>query len=306
MKKILLLGGLFFLMISCGQEKKNTIEAQFELLKSDVTGLNFVNDVTQTIDFNVFNYMYFYNGGGVATADFNNDGLPDIYLTSNMGENKMFLNESKMKFKDISEQAGVIGEKGWTTGATVVDINNDGLKDIYVSQIGEYENLRGSNQLYVCQKIENGIPIYKDEAAKYNLDLVGFGTQATFFDYDLDGDLDMFQVNHSIHQNGTFGRKDQFEGKQHPLSGDRLFRNDSKQGFTEVTQEAGIKSLVIGYGLGLAIGDFNNDGWADIYVGNDFHEDDYMYLNQQDGTFKDVRPGQLMHTSRFFDGGRNC
>lgn len=274
----------------------------FELLKEDRTQLHFQNEVHQDTSFNVFNYMYFFNGGGVSVGDFNNDELPDIYLTNNMGDNKLFLNEGDFKFKDVTEQAGVTGQKGWTSGVTVVDINNDGLLDLYVSQIGKYEILEGSNQLFVCQGIENGVPTYKNEAAQYKLDLVGFSTQAAFFDYDLDGDLDMFQLNHSLHQNGTFGRKDKFEGVKNELAGDKLFRNDGAKGFTEVTTQAGIKSNVIGYGLGLVTGDLNEDGWVDIYIGNDFHEDDYMYINQQDGTFKEVRKDQLMHTSRFSMG----
>ncbi len=309
MKIELKLASLFMIIFLASCQEKSTNnptsaieQPSFQLLKSEQTGLDFINEVEQTLDFNVFSYMYFYNGGGVSTADFNNDGKVDVYLTSNMDANKMFLNEGNMTFKEVTETAKVGGQKGWTSGVTVVDINNDGMQDLYVSQIGLYENIQGTNQLYVCQKIENGVPIYKDEAAKYNLDLIGFGTQATFFDYDMDGDLDMFQLNHSLHQNGTFGQKKQFEGIQHPLSGDKLFRNDGAKGFTEVTQTAGIKSTVIGYGLGLATGDLNQDGWTDIYIGNDFHEDDYLYINQKDGTFKEMRPEQLVHTSRFSMG----
>ncbi|MBX2889813.1 MAG: VCBS repeat-containing protein [Saprospiraceae bacterium] len=284
-----------------GCHQKDASPAQFQLLRKDATGLDFENVLKPTTEFNALTYMYFYNGGGVAAGDFNNDGLVDLYFTSNMGPNKLFLNEGNLKFKDVTEQAGVAGMGGWTSGVSVVDINNDGLLDIYVSQLGDFLTMKGRNQLYVCQEIKDGIPIFEDEAIPYGLDLVGFGTQAAFFDYDGDGDLDMFQLNHSVHANGTFGQKKTFQGTQHPLSGDKLMRNDGEK-FTEVTMQSGINSSVIGYGLGLAIGDLNNDGWPDIYVGNDFHENDYLYINQQNGTFREILSEATMHTSQFSMG----
>jgi enediyne biosynthesis protein E4 len=175
------------------------------------------------------------------------------------------------------------------------------MLDIYVNGVGDYQNVKGQNELWVCQKIENGIPIFENLAVRYGLDFQVFGTQAAFFDYDLDGDLDMYQLNHSLHQNGTFGQRRQFVGKQHPLAGDKLLRNDGEK-FTEVTLEAGINSTVIGYGLGVVTGDVNNDGWPDIYIGNDFHENDYLYINQQNGTFKEVLTERMQHTSRFSMG----
>lgn len=279
----------------------NNSKSQFELLTNEDTGLNFINDPQQTLDFNVFNYMYFFNGGGVSVGDFNNDGLQDVFFTSNMDANKLFINKGDLKFEDVTDQAKMAGETGWTTGTTVVDINNDGLLDIYVSQIGEYEILKGKNQLYVCQKIENGIPFYKDMASDYGLDFIGFSTQAVFFDYDLDGDLDMYQLNHSLHQNNTFGKRQSFQNKKHDLSGDKLLRNDNGV-FTDISEEANIQSTVIGYGLGIAVSDINLDGWPDIYIGNDFHENDYLYINQKDGTFKEALNDQIRHTSRFSMG----
>ncbi len=292
------------LIILCLSFACNRIEQApplFQLLRKDATGLEFENVLRQSSEFNVFNYMYFFNGGGVGAGDFNNDGLVDLYFTNNMGPNKMFLNQGGLKFKDVTEQAGVAGQDGWTSGISVVDINNDGLLDLYVGQLGEYQSIKGRNQLFICKEIKDGIPVYEDEAIYYGLDLTGFSTQAVFFDYDLDGDLDMFQLNHTLHQNGTFGARKNFEGKIHPMAGDKLLRNDNGK-FIDVTQQAGIHSTVIGYGLGVITGDVNNDGWPDLYIGNDFHENDYLYLNQGDGTFKDAMADAMMHTSQFSMG----
>ncbi|MFK7903595.1 MAG: FG-GAP repeat domain-containing protein, partial [Chitinophagales bacterium] len=222
-------------------------EAQFELLRKNTTGLEFENVLKQSLEFNVFSYMYFFNGGGIACGDFNQDGLDDLYFTSNMGDNKLFLNEGNLKFRDVTQEAGMKGMEGWTSGASAVDFNNDGLLDIYVSQIGKHDNITGRNQLYICKGLENGIPVFEDQAPQYGLDFEGYGTQAAFFDYDLDGDLDMFQLNHSVHHNGTFGQKKGFEGKEHPLSGDKLMRNDNGK-YVNVSAEANINSTVIGYG----------------------------------------------------------
>lgn len=290
---------MFFGLISC--DSTNEGDAKFELLSSDATGLNFTNDPQQTEEFNVFNYMYFFNGGGVSVGDFNNDGLQDVYLTSNREENAMFLNVGDMQFKEVTAEAGVIGLPGWTSGTTVVDINNDGLLDLYISQVSQYESLEGQNQLYICQKIENGVPIYEDQAKKYGLDFQGFATQSAFFDFDLDGDLDIYQLNHSVHHNSTFGKRSSFSGKKHPTSGDRLLRNDNGQ-YVDVSEEAKIETTAIGYGLGICISDINLDGWPDVYIGNDFHENDYLYINQKDGTFKESTTEQLRHTSRFSMG----
>ncbi len=295
---------LLALVILSSCQKTSLKDAQFKLLKKSETGLEFENTPIQNNEFNVLKYMYFFNGGGVAAGDFNNDGLIDLYFTSNQKQNKLFLNQGKFKFKDVTDAAGLtenFGNPKWHTGASVVDINNDGMLDIYVNGVGEYQNVKGQNQLWICQKIENGIPVYEDMAIRFGLDFQVFGTQAAFFDYDLDGDLDMYQLNHSLHQNGTFGQRRQFVGEQHPLAGDKLMRNDGDK-FTEATLEAGINSTVIGYGLGIVTGDVNNDGWPDIYIGNDFHENDYLYINQHDGTFKEMLPESMQHTSRFSMG----
>ena len=293
---IVLLAGLLF-----GCNRTRQTPPLFQLLRKDATGLEFANELRQSSAFNVFNYMYFFNGGGVGAGDFNNDGLVDLYFTNNMGPNKMFLNQGGLKFKDVTEEAGVAGMDGWTTGISIVDINNDSLLDLYVGQLGDYQGIKGRNQLFVCKGIENGVPRYEDEAIYYNLDLTGFSTQAAFFDFDLDGDLDVFQLNHTLHQNGTFGPRKNFEGKPHPMAGDKLLRNDNGK-YVDVTTKANIHNTVIGYGLGIATGDLNNDGWPDIYIGNDFHENDYFYLNQGDGTFRDAMADAMMHTSQFSMG----
>lgn len=298
--KLLILGwGLSFL--ACTSQSPNSTDYQFELLEKDRTGLDFENTLRPTSDFNIFNYLYFYNGGGIAAADFDKNGLVDLFFTNNMGPNQLFLNQGNFQFKNVTQAAQLGGLGGWTSGASVVDINNDGLLDIYVSQLGDYQSIKGRNQLYVCQGIVEGVPVFQDMAIEYGLALVGFATQATFFDYDLDGDLDLFQLNHSTHYSGTFGQKQEFEGTIHPLAGDKLFRNDDGQ-FVEVTIDAGIRTSAVGYGLGVVVGDINLDGWPDIYVGNDFHEDDYLYLNQQNGTFREVLREQMMHCSRFTMG----
>jgi hypothetical protein len=289
-------------------------DVRFQLLSSEETGIDFSNDLTPTKEQNIFSYMYFYNGSGVGAGDFNNDGMVDLYFAANMNANKMYLNKSKMRFEDITDKAFDASEtkttKGWSNGVSVVDINQDGMLDIYVSQVGGFAGFTAHNQLFICKEITvNGIPVYEEKSKEYGLDLVGLGTQAAFFDYDLDGDLDMFQLNHSLHQNGTFGRRTAYQGITHPTAGDRLFQNNSvttdkgfEPYFTEVTKTANILDDALGYGLGIAVGDVNFDGYPDMYVGNDFHENDYLYINQKDGSFKEDLVNEINHTSRFTMG----
>lgn len=277
--------------------------AVFEVLDADKTGLDFSNKLTPTQQMNVFKYMYYYNGGGVGAGDFNNDGRIDLFFASNQGQNKLFLNSGNLQFRDVSEEAKIPNDHAWSTGVSVVDINNDGLLDIYVCRVGDHESLHSHNQLLVCQGIDkNGVPWYEDKAKEYGLDFSGFSTQAIFFDYDMDGDLDMYLLNHSIHQNGTFGPRGVKLETFSPLSGDRLYRNDGGNKFTDVTKQAGIHSSVIGYGLGVAASDINLDGYPDLYVGNDFHENDYLYINQHNGKFSEELNSQMMHTSQFTMG----
>lgn len=314
------LRGFFFflLLIGCGGKNiKNTSpeEALFELLTVEQSGVDFKNSLAPTSELNIFKYLYFYNGAGVATADFNGDGLIDIFFTANQGQNKLYLNKGNLQFEDVTQQVGLpTDEDGWTTGVTLVDINHDGRMDLYVSQLGNYEGIFGKNQLFINSSpltpkggtkdtppSEVGGLLFKESAKEYGLDLVGFSTQAVFFDYDLDGDLDMYMLNHSVHGNGTFERRANLRNEKHQLAGDKLLKNENGK-FIEVTEEAGILSSALGYGLGVAVGDVNNDGYPDIYVGNDFHENDYLYLNQQDGTFQEVLNESITHTSRYSMG----
>jgi hypothetical protein len=276
----------------------------FRALDQTITGIDFNNTLRPTATFSVFDYMYYYNGGGIGAGDFNNDGRIDLFFAANQADNKLYLNTGHLHFRDITAAAGIPQDHGWSTGVSVIDINNDGLLDIYVCKVGQLAGLPAShNQLLICQGIDkNGIPSYKDEAAGYGLDFSGFSSQAAFIDYDGDGDPDLYLLNHSIHQNGTYGPRKEKLAVTNPYSGDRLFRNDGQGHFTECTHEAGIHGSILGYGLGVTISDIDLDGWPDIYTGNDFHENDYLYINDHQGHFRDELTEHIMHTSRFTMG----
>jgi len=295
---------LVFLLASCGRNTPAVKDPIFEVMDKTGTGLDFTNALHPTRAFNVFDYMYFYNGGGVGAGDFNNDGRIDLFFTANQEQNKLFLNTGGLHFRDVTVQAGIPIDSTWSTGVSVVDINNDGLLDIYVCHVGHLDGLPTShNQLLICTGIDNnGIPHYVDKAKEYGLDFSGLSTQAVFFDYDGDGDLDMYLLNHSIHQNGTFGPRQEKLATASPTSGDRLYRNDGNGHFTDVTKTSGINSSVIGYGLGVIAADINYDGRPDLYIGNDFHENDYLYINQGNGAFKDEMEKEMMHTSQYTMG----
>jgi hypothetical protein len=294
---VCLAGTVFLGLSACDKEPA----PKFSLILPEQSGIAFENKLTETVQHNILSYLYFYNGSGVAAGDLNGDGLPDLYFTANQLENKLYLNKGDFKFEDITEAAKVQGKKGWTTGVTMADVNGDGRLDMYVSQLGDYQNIRGKNQLYI-NKGNNaaGIPVFEDEAKAYGLDLVGLSTQAAFFDYDLDGDLDMYMLNHSVHANGTF-TKASLREESHPLAGDKLLRNDGGT-FVNVSKESGIYSSALGYGLGVTVADINWDGYPDVYVGNDFHENDYLYLNNGDGTFTESLNAAMGHTSRYSMG----
>lgn len=289
---------LFSILGSC---KKNQDKYLFRVLPEEQTGLSFENRLKPTPTFNMFKYMYFYNGAGVGAGDFNNDGRIDLFFSANQSANRLYLNEGHFHFNDITVASGIIPNQGWSTGVSVVDINNDGWLDIYVCQVNGVETLAGNNELWVNKGLQNGIPHFENQAAQFGLDFSGFSTQAAFFDYDLDGDLDMFLLNHAVDQNGTFAPRNRFMGTYHDKSGDRMYRNDEKK-FTDVTHASKINSSAISFGLGIVITDINLDGWPDIYVGNDFHENDYLYINQKNGTFVDESSNKMMHTSMYSMG----
>lgn len=275
---------------------------KLRLVPSEESGITFSNNLRPTVDLNIFNYLYFYNGGGVAVGDVNGDDLLDIFFTSNQEADKLYINQGNFKFKDVTETSGVAGfPNSWSTGVTMADVNGDGKLDIYVCYVGDFLMFRNRNQLFINEgNDENGNPKFTDRAEEFDLDLIGFSTQASFFDYDRDGDLDMFLLTHSLHQQGTFG-KSSLRKESHALAGDRLLRNDNGK-FVDVTKESGIYNSVLGYGLGVVASDINLDGWPDIYVGNDFHENDYLYINQGDGTFKELLDSCMQHTSRYTMG----
>ncbi|MCA6079179.1 VCBS repeat-containing protein [Fulvivirga sedimenti] len=294
------LTGLLAFLVSCGEIREESLpKTQFTRVLAEDSGIGFSNQLVSTEDWNIIEYLYFYNGAGVAAGDINNDGLVDLFFTSNQGSNKLYLNKGAMKFTDVTDQAGLASD-GWSTGVVMADVNGDGWLDIYVCQVGNYKGQTGRNKLYINQT--NGT--FKDEANAYGLDFSGLSTQVAFFDYDNDGDLDMYLLNHSVHGVDTYGPSSIRE-EQDPESGDRLFRNLSDEGtstFVDVTQEAGIYSSQIGYGLGVHILDYNQDGFSDIYVSNDFHENDYLYENQGDGTFIERGQEAFGHTSRYSMG----
>ena len=278
------------LFVGCNKAQKTASNGpqRFSLVASKQSNITFSNKVENQKDFNIFKYRNFYNGGGVAIGDINNDGLADIYFTANMGANKLYLNKGNWEFQDISESAGVQGNKPWSTGVVMVDINQDGLLDIYVSNAGNMEGENHNNDLY----INNGDLTFSEQAKAYNLAETGFSTHASFFDYDKDGDLDAYILNNSNIPVSSLGFAHQREVRAQDWNvpkmfrgvGDMLLRND--QGvFTDVSEEAGIYGSLIGFGLGVMVSDVNDDNYPDIYVSNDFYERDYLYLNNQDGTF---------------------
>ena len=298
---------LLSIAISCISEKENTKEETsnektlFTLLPSEQTGIDFLNKVENQKNFNIFKYRNFYNGGGVAIGDINNDGLADIYLTGNMVANRLYLNKGNLKFEDISEQAGVKGSKPWSTGVVMVDINQDGLLDIYVSNAGNMKANNHDNDLY----INNGDLTFTEMASEYNLAKTGFSTHASFFDYDKDGDLDAYILNNSNIPVSSLGYAEQrntraqdWEGVPDIFKGvgDMLLRNDNGK-FVDVSEEAGIYGSLIGFGLGVMITDINKDLYPDIYISNDFYERDYLYINNQDGTFNEEIKDWTSHLS---------
>lgn len=289
MKSIFFCFIVFICISSCTNNDNNL----FQELSSFQTGIDFRNDLLYDENFNIFNYRNYYNGGGVGLGDINNDGLIDIYFNSNLEENKLYLNKGNFNFEDITEIAGIAGTKSWSTGVSLVDINADGFLDIYVSNSGDIKGDNKQNELF----INNGNLTFTEMASEYGLDDTGYSTHAAFFDYDRDGDLDCYLLNNSY--KGGF-RITNVGRNQRPIrdsvGGDKLFRNDDGF-FKDVSEEAGIYGSVIGFGLGVTVGDVNNDGWMDIYVSNDFFERDYLYINNQDGTYNEELEDQIKSIS---------
>lgn len=286
---------------NCKEENKLKEEDKetnflFNNLPVDRTNISFQNIITEDVNHSIINYIYYYNGGGVAAGDINNDGLPDLYFVSNMGENKLYLNKGNMEFEDITATANVSSKSSWNTGVTMVDINNDGYLDIYLCSVSGLLDFEGHNELF----INNGDGTFTEMSKEYGLDLQGYSTQAYFFDYDKDGDLDVYIVNHAVHTTLSHGPSD-VRSQRVPFVGDVLLKNDNGR-FVDVSAQANIFGGINGYGLSATIADFNNDGWDDIYVCNDFHEDDYYYINNRDGTFSNQLDGAFSTISRFSMG----
>lgn len=264
----------------------------FLKMPASQTGIHFNNAVTDSSNFNIFNYRNFYNGGGVAIGDVNNDGRPDIFFTSNQGTNKLYLNKGNWIFEDISAKAGIEGIYKWHTGVGMADVNGDGWLDIYICNSGDIKGKNRENELY----INNHNGTFSEQAKAYGLNDKGIGTQAIFFDYDKDGDLDCFVLNNSFRPIESFGFDRNVRNVRSESGGHRLYRNDHNH-FTDVSAEAGIYGSEIGFGLGVTVGDVNNDGWPDMYVSNDFFEKDYLYINQHNGTFKECIEEATGHVS---------
>ena len=314
MKNSLLLSLLLLFLFSCKSEKKSAELKRFSLLPSSQTGVNFTNELVLKEDFDVFRYRNYYNGGGVAIGDINNDGLSDVYLTANMKANKLYLNKGDFKFEDITEKAGVGGNRSWSTGVSMADINGDGLLDIYVCNSGDVKGGKRENELF----INNGDLTFTEKSEVYNLDDKGFSTHGVFFDYDQDGDLDCYVLNNSFRPVSSLGYEN-IRDQRDSTGGDKLYRNEMISTtpisgklnprnnsdsviFTDVSEKAGIFGSVIGFGLGVTITDVDQDNWLDIYVSNDFFERDYLYINQKDGTFSEELPQRIGHTSYFSMG----
>jgi hypothetical protein len=284
---------LFFTVFSAIAQPQPVL---FQSLPASETGIDFANVIRESPSFNIITFEYLYNGGGVGLGDFNNDGLIDIYFSGNMQPGRLYLNKGNFKFEDITTRAGVGGKKGWKTGVSVADVNGDGLLDIYLCYGGPLDREHRANELY----INNGNLTFTEKAGKMGVADSGYSTQAVFFDYDRDNDLDLFVINYN---NTNLRNFDAAYVKKmvDPDAGDRLYRNDNNK-FTDVTLAAGIISNPLGYALGVSVSDLNNDGWPDLYVTNDYVEEDYMYMNNHDGTFSEKLKQEVGHISNFSMG----
>ena len=297
------------LLASCRSGQQTPADPLFQKLPADETHINFSNVVTDSKEFNIFNYRNFYHGGGVAIGDVNNDGLSDVFLIANMGDNKLYLNRTKpsrtdtdqkgLQFDDVTAKAGVAGKRDWSTGATFADVNGDGRLDLYVCNAGNRPGDDRANELFINNGNDaNGVPTFTERAAEYGLADRGYSTHAAFFDYDRDGDLDMYLLSNSFLPVERLSYAN-IRTQRDSLGGHKLFRNDQEKGkhFVDVSEQAGIYGSLIGFGLGITIGDVNDDNWLDIYISNDFYERDYLYINNRDGTFRESIKESMPHTS---------
>lgn len=284
---------MLILVVAC-QEKNDPLFVKIDPAESGVAFGN--NGALHDDALNPLDYLYYYNGAGVASGDFNNDGLTDLFFVSNRGPNRLYINEGNFRFRDITDSAGVAGFAQWKTGVTLADVNGDGMLDIYVCALSNYKGIEGSNELF----INRGDNTFDEKAADYGLDFSGFATQAAFFDYDHDGDLDMYLATHAPNNARAYDRV-MASAQTNFNSADKLFRN--KNGlFADVSEQAGIAVAASGHSLGLVVADINNDGWEDVYVTNDFYENDQLYINQKDGTFHDEAPQLFSYHSRYAHG----
>ena len=288
-------GVLFVFLLLCNSLSFGQLT--FNEVSPEESGITFKNILRETPQINVLTYQYFHNGGGVSIGDLNNDGLPDVYFTSNLEPNRLYINNGGFKFVEVSGSANVSGDRGWTTGTTMVDINNDGYLDIYVCKSGNTTKDARRNRLY----INNKDLTFTESSAIYGLDDPGYGSQAYFMDYDKDGDLDIYILNHPIKpaQSNASGLDD--FNRRDPLAGDKFYRNDGGK-YVDATEESGIKESPISFGLSASVGDVNGDGFPDIYVCNDYLERDYLYINNGNGTFSDQLTSNIGHISNFSMG----
>jgi enediyne biosynthesis protein E4 len=290
------LRSIFYLAIAVFAVSACNNRKVFMELDAAESGIHFENKLTPTEDINIIDYLYFYNGGGVAVGDINGDSLPDLYFSGNQVKNKLYLNKGNLKFEDITQKAGVEGNSTWDTGSIMGDVNGDGLLDIYVCAVVGIKNMSGHNELF----INNGDNTFTERSAEFGLDFETYSSSAAFLDYDRDGDLDLYLLNHAIHTPESFGHAN-LRTKRTYETGGKFLRNDGSQ-FVDVSAQAKIYGGVNGYGLGVSISDFNVDGYPDIYVGNDFHEDDYYYINNRDGSFNELGKQAFTSMSKFSMG----
>lgn len=282
----------FSIILFSGCKNRHEKTQLFKPLSKESSGIDFINSLEYTEQLNPYTFKNFYNGGGVAIGDINNDGLSDLFFCGNMVSNKLYLNNGDLKFEDITASSNLVSEGVWSTGVSMIDINADGFLDIYVCKSGPPGGDKRHNELF----INNGDLTFTEMSKKYGLDNVGLSVQAAFIDYDKDGDLDCYLLNNSITSIGAFEIVKDKRLEPDSLGGNKLLRSDNGT-FKDVTLESGIYSSEIGFGLGVTVGDINDDHWPDIYISNDFFEKDYLYINQQDGTFKDQLEDYVMEIS---------